>query len=108
MEAAKKSNTTPEAREEFILKLRTDFFKDFLDERYLREYLAKHYNVRDLSNVKVEFMKKDFKELMSTPPDAAIYETLVTRLKGSDNPEEDEKELIFHDEIEKIVMQYLF
>ena len=109
MEATKNSNTTPEAREEFVLKLRSDFFKDFLDERYLREYLAKHYNVRDLSNVKVEFMKKDFKALTSTAPDPSALETLMTKIQSFDNPdEEEEKQRIFHDEIEKVVMRYLF
>jgi hypothetical protein len=109
MEATKQTHRTPEELKEYLQKLRSDFLKDFLDERYLREYLARQYNVRDLSNVKVEFMKKDFKELVSTSLDQAAVEALVTKIQAVGNPDEqEEREQIFHDEIEKVVMQYLF
>ena len=61
MEAIKKSH---ENNIDLIQKIRNDLMKDFLDERYLREYLSAHYHLREISNVKVEFIKKELKELL--------------------------------------------
>ena len=43
---------------DLVRKLRNDLIKDFLDERHLKEYVDQQFRVRDLSPVKVEFIKK--------------------------------------------------
>jgi hypothetical protein len=81
MEAIKHSQ---ENNVDLIQKIRNDLVKDFLDERYLKEYLAEHYHVRELSNVKVEFIKKELKDLLQVPLDTKHYDALLTRLNETD------------------------
>ena len=105
MEAIKQSS---ESNIDLIQKIRNDLVKDFLDERYMKEYLAEHYHVRELSNVKVEFIKKELKELLQLPLDQAHYEALLTRLKETDATTlEDGEEHLFYAEIEKVLRRYV-
>jgi hypothetical protein len=105
MEAIKQS---PESNIELIQKLRNDLVKDFLDERFLKEYLAERYHVREMSNVKVEFIKKELKELLQLPLDQVHYEALLTRLKETDATTlEDGEEHLFYAEIEKVLRRYV-
>ena len=105
MEAIKNSK---ENNLDLIQKLRNDLVKDFLDERYMKEYLAEHYHVRELSNVKVEFIKKELKELLQVPLDITHYEGLLTRLDETDSTtlaEGDDQ--LFFAEIEKVLRRYV-
>ena len=52
---------------DLVRKLRNDLIKDFLDERMLNEYMATQFRVKDLSPVKLEFIKKELKELLISP-----------------------------------------
>ena len=65
MEAVNKTHWSEENSVDLIQKLRNDLLKDFLDERFLKEYIAHQFNIRELSNIKVEFIKKDLKELFA-------------------------------------------
>jgi hypothetical protein len=105
MEAIKKGH---ENNIDLIQKIRNDLVKDFLDERYLREYLADRYHVREISNVKVEFIKKELKELLQVPLDKTHYDSLLTRLEQTDATtlaEGDDQ--LFYSEIEKILRRYV-
>ena len=105
MEAIKQGH---ESNIDLIQKIRNDLVKDFLDERFLKEYLADHYHVRELSNVKVEFIKKELKELLQLPLDQVHYEPLLTRLQDTDATSlVDEEEHLFYTEIEKVLRRYV-
>jgi hypothetical protein len=52
---------------DLIRKVRNDLIKDFLDERFLHQYVETNYNIKGLSPVKVEFIKANLKELLITP-----------------------------------------
>ena len=93
---------------DLIQKIRNDLVKDFLDERFMKEYLAEHYHVRELSNVKVEFIKKELKELLQVPLDKGHYDTLLTRLSETDATtlaEGDDQ--LFYAEIERVLRRYV-
>lgn len=93
---------------DLIQKIRNDLVKDFLDERYLKEYLSDHYHVRELSNVKVEFIKKELKELLQVPLDQSHYDSLLTRLKETDATSlADGDDQLFYAEIEKVLRRYV-
>ena len=105
MEALKKSH---ENNIDLIQKIRNDLVKDFLDERFMKEYLAEHYHVREMSNVKVEFIKKELKELLQVPLDLVHYDALLSRLKDTDATTlEDGEEHLFYTEIEKVLRRYV-
>lgn len=105
MEAIKNSQ---ENNIDLIQKIRNDLVKDFLDERFLKEYLATHYHVRELSNVKVEFIKKELKDLLQVPLDTVHYDALLTRLNDTDATTlADGDDQLFYAEIEKVLRRYV-
>jgi hypothetical protein len=104
-----KTQWSDESIIDLIRKLRNDLIKDFLDERYLRDYLANKYNVRELSNIKIEFMKKDLKELLIAPVDVTHYNSLMEHIKATDSAALSEgNEKLFYTELEVIFKKYIY
>jgi hypothetical protein len=94
---------------DLIRKLRNDLIKDFLDERHLKEYVDQQFRVRDLSPVKVEFIKKDLKELMISPVNLNHYSPLINQIRLTDSAALTESnEPLFFKEIEGILKRYLY
>jgi hypothetical protein len=89
--------------------LRNDLIKDFLDERFLKEYVALHYNVKDLSQTKIEFIKNALKELLIRPVDRSYYRVIIENIRETDSASLSEgNELLFFKEIESVLKQYIF
>lgn len=92
-----------------VRKLRNDLIKDFLDERYLKEYLSNHFRVTELSNIKVEFIKKDLKELLISPVNTNHYQPLIDQIRETDSAGISESnEPLFYRELELIFKRYMF
>ena len=108
MEATKNTQPPEETGVELIRKMRDDLLKDFLDERYIKEYLALKYNVKELSNIKIEFIKKGVKELLLIPVDILHYESMLTTPRESEGVVSVEGNQLFYAEIEKVLMRYLY
>jgi hypothetical protein len=70
---------------DLVRQLRNDLIKDFLDDRHLKEYVADHFRVRDLSTVKVEFIRRDLKELLISPVNVNYYEPLINQIRTTDS-----------------------
>src|SRR5689334_22532894 len=100
---------TDESIIELVRKLRNDLIKDFLDERLLKEYISSQFRVKELSNVKVEFIKRDLKELLISPVNTQHYDALITQIKHTDSAALTEtNEQLFYKELETIFKRYLF
>ncbi|HTJ51996.1 MAG TPA: hypothetical protein VL443_21190 [Cyclobacteriaceae bacterium] len=94
---------------DLICKLRNDLIKDFLDERYLKEYVATNFNIRELSNIKIEFMKKSLKELLIAPIDIIHYEPIIQQIKSTESASLTEgNELLFYKELEGLFKKYVY
>jgi hypothetical protein len=94
---------------DLVRKLRNDLIKDFLDERFLKQYLDEQFRVKELSNVKIEFIKKDLKELLISPVNTAHYEGLINQIRTTDSAAITEtNEKLFYKELEKVFKKYLF
>lgn len=94
---------------ELVRKLRNDLIKDFLDERHLKAYLATHFRVNDLSNIKIEFIKKDLKELLISPVNISHYQGLISQIRETDSAALSESnEPLFYKELELIFKRYMF
>lgn len=94
---------------ELVRKLRNDLIKDFLDERHLKAYLATHFRVNDLSNIKIEFIKKDLKELLISPVNISHYQGLISQIRETDSAALTESnEPLFYKELELIFKRYMF
>jgi hypothetical protein len=94
---------------DLVRKLRNDLIKDFLDERFLKEYIAEQFRIKDLSAVKIEFIKKDLKELLISPVNTHHYEGLISEIKNTDSAALTENnEKLFYKEIENLFKRYIF
>lgn len=94
---------------ELVRKLRNDLIKDFLDERHLKAYLSDHFRVNELSNIKIEFIKKDLKELLISPVNTNHYQPLIEQIRDTDSAGITEtNEPLFYKELEAIFKKYMF
>lgn len=94
---------------DLVRKIRNDLIKDFLDDRHLREYVSSQFGVRELSNVKVEFIRKDLKELLISPVNENHYEPLINHIKVEESAALTENnEQLFYRELENIFKRYMY
>jgi hypothetical protein len=94
---------------ELVRKLRNDLIKDFLDERHLKEYVANQFRVNDLSNIKIEFIKKDLKELLISPVNTNHYQVLIHQIRETDSAAISEtNEPLFYKELENIFKRHMY
>ncbi|MBL7845032.1 MAG: hypothetical protein JNK44_14295 [Cyclobacteriaceae bacterium] len=99
---------TDEAILDHIRTLRNNLIKDFLDERFLITYFSEVYNRKELTNVKIEFIKRDLKEMLIHPVDLKHYGDLITQLRETNTASLAEKnEKLFYADVEKIFKQYI-
>lgn len=92
---------------ELITKLRNDLIRDFLDERFLKEYFRTKYHIPDISNVKLEFIKKDLKDLYLSPIDTQHYKSLIDEIQANEKTSMEEgNEQLFYKEVESIFHKY--
>ena len=109
MELIKNTKWTQDNDVDLIRKLRDDLVKDFLDERYLKEFILENYNVRELSNVKLEFLRKELKELLQSPLDVNHYDPILSYLRDTGSASlADGQDQLFYIDIEKILKRYIF
>ena len=93
---------------DLVRKTRNDLIKDFLDDRHLREYVSAQFGVRELSNIKVEFIRRDLKALLISPVNENHYEPLINQIKMENTSTEEINEQIFHKELENIFKRYMY
>ena len=94
---------------DMVRKLRNDLIKDFLDDRFLREYMASHFRMPELSKVKIEFIRRDLKEMLISPVDTKHYELLINQIKHTDSAALTEvNEKLFYKELENTFKRYIY
>lgn len=94
---------------DLVRKLRNDLIKDFLDERFLKEYVFNEFRVHELSQVKIEFIKRDLKELLISPVNINHYQPLIEQIRETDSAAISEmNEPLFYKELEMVFKRYLF
>jgi hypothetical protein len=65
--------------------------------------------VNDLSNIKVEFIKKDLKELLISPVNTNHYQGLIDQIRETDSAGLTESnENLFYKELEYIFKRYMY
>jgi hypothetical protein len=94
---------------DLIRKVRNDLIKDFLDERFLQQYVETSYNIKGLSPIKVEFIKSNLKELLIMPVDVAHYQVVIDRIRENDSASLSEgNDALFYKEVETILKKYIY
>lgn len=104
-----KTQWTDEHIIDIVRKLRNDLIKDFLDERHLKEYVANHFRMRELSNIKIEFIRKDLKELLISPVNVIHYDPLIAHIRQTDSAALSEtNEQLFYRELDNIFKRHIY
>jgi hypothetical protein len=67
---------------DLIREERNDLIQALLDDNNLKNHYSQRYE-KELSKIKIEFLKKDLKELQLSPLDLIHYASLITGLKES-------------------------
>jgi hypothetical protein len=100
---------TSETIIDLIRKVRNDLIKDFLDDRFLREYMAQQFNIAQLPPLKIEFIRTELKELLISPVSIDHYHLLIEQIRETDSAALSEgNEALFYREIEKILRKYTY
>jgi hypothetical protein len=98
-----------EHRIDIIRTIRNDLIKDFLDEKNLIAYFSEQYNLKELNSRRIEFIKKELKELLIAPIDLAHYASLLLEMKQNGTASLSGKnEKLFYDELDEIFNRYTF
>ena len=104
--------TTPWTDEniiDLVRKVRNDLIKDFLDERFLKDYIANKYGVKELTSVKIEFIKRDLKEFLIAPVNTEHYRTVVDQIRETNSASLSEgNDELFYSEVDQILKKYIY
>lgn len=93
---------------DLIRHLRNDLIKEFLHEANLKLYFNREFN-REITPVKLEFLKRDLKELLISPVDLSHYSSLIKLIRESNSAALAEgNQDLFYKEIEAILNKYNF
>ena len=93
---------------ELIHKLRDDLIRDFLDERFLKQYIKSKYHHSDISSIKMEFIRRDLKELYLSPVNAVHYKPLIEEIQSREKTSLVGNEQLFYRDVESIFEKYIF
>ena len=89
-----------------IHKLRNDLINRFLEEETLCVYFNEHFKYR-LNDLRVEFIKKELRDLLISPVDLVHYATLLIEMKQAGTASLTNKnENLFYDELDSIFKKY--
>ncbi len=93
---------------ELIQKLRNDLIRDFLDERFLKDYVQSKYHHSDISNIKLEFIRKDLKDLYLSAVNTNHYKPLIDEIQSHERTSLVGNEQLFYRDVESIFEKYIF
>lgn len=94
---------------DLVRKVRNDLIKDFLDERFLKDYIANKYGVKELTAVKIEFIKRDLKEFLIAPVNTDHYKTIVDLIRETNSASLSEgNDELFYSEVDQILKKYIY
>ena len=94
---------------DLVRKVRNDLIKDFLDERFLKDYIANKYGVKELTAVKIEFIKRDLKEFLIAPVNTDHYKTIVDKIRETNSASLSEgNDELFYSEVDQILKKYIY
>lgn len=94
---------------ELIRKMRNDLIKDFLDERYLLEYVGSNFKIKDIPKLKMEIIRNELKDLLIHPVSIPHYEHLIRQIRETDSASISAgNEGLFYREIETLIKRHLY
>ncbi len=96
--------STAEVIEE-LLKIRNNLISELLDDNGLKNFLEKEFDMIALSPIKVEFLKRDLKELQRSSLDLVHYAGLIKLIKETGANAQQSN--LFLNEIRTVFQKYI-
>ncbi|MBX2966095.1 MAG: hypothetical protein KF845_08110 [Cyclobacteriaceae bacterium] len=101
--------SSDEQRIGHIRDLRNSLIKDFLIDDNLVAYFEKQYNHKQLNTRRLEFIKKELRELLIAPVDLVHYAPLLLEMKQEGTASiTSNHEGLFYVELDRIFSKYTF
>jgi hypothetical protein len=91
-----------------VRQVRNDLIRDFLNDENLKTYFGEQYQ-KELSQVKVEFLKRELKDLLDSPVDLPHYSSLIKQMQEHNTASiSSTNHDLFYKELERIFKKYTF
>jgi hypothetical protein len=91
---------------DLVREVRNGLIRDFLQDENLTSYFKEQYN-KELSQIKLEFLKRDLKELMLSPMDLPHYSLLIKQVQEQNSAAiASANHGLFYKELEMIFKKY--
>jgi hypothetical protein len=65
---------------DLVREVRNGLIRDFLETENIKSYFNQQYN-KELSQIKLEFLKRDLKDLLASPVDLPHYALLIKQMQ---------------------------
>lgn len=89
-----------------VRDIRNGLIKDFMNDDTLNSWFAQQYN-KTISPIKLEFMKRDLKELLNSPVDLSHYAGLIRQMQEHNSASiASANHELFYQELETIFKKY--
>lgn len=96
---------------DLVRQKRNTLVKLYLEDEAVEACFKNVYGAESVSKIKIEFLKRDMRELLLAPVDLAYYSALILVLKDSHDSEvlnAPQFERLFAGQIETIFKKYIF
>lgn len=91
---------------DLVREVRNGLVRDFLLDENLKSYFREQYK-KDLSQIKLEFLKRDLRELMASPVDLPHYALLIKQMQEVNTASiTSSNHTLFYKELERIFKKY--
>ncbi len=91
---------------DLVKEVRNGLIRDFLNDETILSYFREQYD-KDLSHIKLEFLKRDLKELMGSPVDLPHYALLIKQMQEQNTASITSSNYeLFYKELERIFKKY--
>lgn len=91
---------------DLVREVRNGLVRDFLSDENVKSYFKEQYK-KDLSIIKLEFLKRDLRELLTSPVDLSHYALLIKQMQDMNTASiTSSNHSLFYKELERIFKKY--
>ena len=96
---------------ELVRQTRNNMVRHYQDNCIIAVHFRDYYQVNEISDLKVKFLKRDLEELYNSPLDLVHYASVIKEIKDSNDTERINKHeycQLFKNQINAIYKKYIF
>lgn len=93
---------------EVVKDTRNEIIGKLLNTEALNSFLSEHCHIENVSNIKLEFIKRSLKELAASPVDLSHYASLILDIRRTGSMTfKAEGDALFLDDIKNAIRSYI-